>query len=449
MANLLFIIFPQQSHHNAAFRVATIFKKRGHSITYAAIQKLKSSVELNSFQFFEIAPEDDFYPFITEVTSYKKRSPLKSLQNGTRFVTAVEKRLNNKDLFSNIISAVKPDLILIDGAYKLFSLQLSRSTIPYIFVETTVSTLRTVGIPPLNSDLPFRNNWYARSIAALAWSFYLNPFKPSFTGAFRRYAKTIGYPLSDIDFKRYFLPGFRSIAEINTSFLDFDYPRTLPDNHYYVAPAKIQPRKETSFSYNYQIAVDTVKRQDRSVVYCSLGTMASRYHNHEKFLHRVLSVFKANPQWVLIVCVENDQLRRDLNRIRASNTFVVKKVPQLELLSNYADAMIHHGGLNSINECIQTGTPMLVCPGSKDLDQPGNGARIAYHGIGIKCSLTAHESRIQSGIEQLLTNPIFKENIENLYRKIVAGDSSENQINIIESRYLKNIHDNNRSAITR
>lgn len=43
--------------------------------------------------------------------------------------------------------------------------------------------------------------------------------------------------------------------------------------------------------------------------------------------------------------------------------------------------MIGHGGLYSVKESLAFGVPMILCPLGKD--NPGNAARVAYHGAGI------------------------------------------------------------------
>jgi UDP:flavonoid glycosyltransferase YjiC (YdhE family) len=59
---------------------------------------------------------------------------------------------------------------------------------------------------------------------------------------------------------------------------------------------------------------------------------------------------------------------------------VVETAPQLQILER-ADVFVTHGGLGSVRESVTSGVPMLVIPLTHD--QPGNGARIRYHGLGV------------------------------------------------------------------
>jgi UDP:flavonoid glycosyltransferase YjiC (YdhE family) len=63
-----------------------------------------------------------------------------------------------------------------------------------------------------------------------------------------------------------------------------------------------------------------------------------------------------------------------------ANVVVLQRAPQITILKR-ASAMITHGGLGSVKECVAHGVPMLVFP--LDVDQPGNAARVAHHGLGL------------------------------------------------------------------
>src|SRR5690606_34072482 len=66
------------------------------------------------------------------------------------------------------------------------------------------------------------------------------------------------------------------------------------------------------------------------------------------------------------------------------NAVVMSYAPQLALLQRSA-LVITHGGLGTIKEALYHGLPVLVFPCG--FDQPGNGARIAHHGLGLVSDL--------------------------------------------------------------
>lgn len=438
MAKILLRIFPQQSHHNASFKISNILKERGHHVVYAATFNMKASVEGNGFDFYEISEENDFIPMPVAYATLKK-TPfdfLKVYYGSLKFSKYCRTQIEEKDFFSTLIKDINPDLILVDGVFKFFSFQLMSHQVPYAFIETTVSTKRSINIPPLNSSFVPGNTSLSQWRCHLSWIAYQNYFFTGMKKAFRNYARKINYPDSHIDFDRYFWPGFKLIPEINTSLRQFDYPNDGDPNHVYISPAVLETRKEIACDYKYKEAIKIIEEKNKKIVFCSFGTMAWRYANHEDFLKRLVNVFRTLHDCILIVCIENDNLRRELLMNKPDNIYLFRRVPQLELLAK-TDIMINHGGLNSVTECILTGVPMLVCPGERYLDQYGNAGRIKYHKIGLQGSLNDSANDILSKVTLLLNNPIYKTNILNLKNKIQMEDSSAKGIEFLESLIKK------------
>lgn len=433
MANVLFIIYPQQSHHNAAFKVGKLLLERQHDVTFAAISTMKSSILANGFQYFEIKDHDDLMP---QGVPFKMKNSLllslKTMVQGRRFIHDELKRMRQKDFFSKIIDATHPHLILVDGSFKFYSFQLLKFKIPYIFVETTVPTRKQKNVPPLSTTfVPFKGRW-SELITELLWMLYHNPLKPNSKQAYRVLCKLFGYPEKDIEFNRYFQPGFKSIPEINTSLPAFDFPVEAPHkfNEYYISSLDVFERKEIACDWNYHQSIEKIISYNR-IVYCSFGTAAWRYDGHEEFLQRITRAFSGQSDTALVMCVESDNLKRALIRQKTPNVFVFRRIPQLQFLKDQADVMITHGGLNTITECILTETPMLVYPGHKLLDQRGNAGRVMFHGIGLKGTYRDSIKTILSKTNTLLTNEKFTQNIRELKRS--SQQNAENGLELIDN----------------
>jgi UDP:flavonoid glycosyltransferase YjiC (YdhE family) len=95
--------------------------------------------------------------------------------------------------------------------------------------------------------------------------------------------------------------------------------------------------------------------------------------------------------------------------------------------------MITNGGLGTIKECILSGVPMIVFPG--DFEQPGNAARVVYHGIGLMGDYQrASAEQIRSMIDRINNNAAFKSKIETMKDKFIEMENAELSIKIIEER---------------
>ena len=99
------------------------------------------------------------------------------------------------------------------------------------------------------------------------------------------------------------------------------------------------------------------------------------------------------------------------------DVYIFNFVPQLQVLKG-ADLFITHGGLNSIREAINAEVPMLLYPVHPEFDPVGNAARIVYHQLGLRGNaVTDIDDEIDVKINELLSNPLYKKNIQELKQR--------------------------------
>jgi UDP:flavonoid glycosyltransferase YjiC (YdhE family) len=100
----------------------------------------------------------------------------------------------------------------------------------------------------------------------------------------------------------------------------------------------------------------------------------------------------------------------------SANLLVVSWIPQLTLLHHTA-VMVHHGGLNSIMECVQNDVPMVILPCARD--QPGNAVRAAHHQLALTAdvrSITA--DRLRGLIGKAMADPGLKLGLRRMKEQI-------------------------------
>ena len=159
----------------------------------------------------------------------------------------------------------------------------------------------------------------------------------------------------------------------------FDFPaRRPPDHLHYVGHlSATRPQSVEDFPWE--------RLDGRPLIYASAGTIA--IERNGKALRRILEacvgvdaqLVMGLGQWVDGGGVRN-LVQPD---IMPDNAIVVGFAPQIKLLER-ADLMITHGGINSVNEALLNGVPLVVMP--RDGDQPGAAARVAAAGVGLTTS---------------------------------------------------------------
>ncbi|AZQ65646.1 hypothetical protein EI427_25770 (plasmid) [Flammeovirga pectinis] len=417
---ILFRIFPQESHHNATFTFAKILQQFGVEVIYMAISQMEGIVKQNGFKFIALPYEKDIMGKPSERIIGTKMDRLKQILPDLLIERRVNKvyinKITQKDFFEDIINEVNPDIIILDGTYKANIFHSFKYGIPIVILETTVSLINQKNKPPLSSSLIPANNVISELLVKLSWKKYhlKSYFLSKILGDVSKPVKELSklYPKINVDYSRYFFLGYSNILELNSTIYEFDFDHDRPKNIFYLGPPSLSDRNNMHSDLFFKERFWQLKKEYKKIVYCSFGTMAWRYKNHESFIDKVLKYFYETKGIALIICIEGQLFRHKMREKYVSDNIVIcRRVPQIYLLKASIDLMITHGGINSINECILTNTPMLVYPGAKNLDQTGNGARVKYHGLGERGTLKDSYKSIKKNIQSLLNNEIYKKNL--------------------------------------
>lgn len=187
-------------------------------------------------------------------------------------------------------------------------------------------------------------------------------------------------------------------------------------NYHFVGPA-VDDRAEEPFSF---------EKSGNPLVYISFGTLM---HADKCFWKKLIAAFAGKR--VEVVCsVGSEKLVRALGDL-PSNVRVFAKVPQLTLLCR-ATLFVTHGGMNSVNEALYYGVPMIVLPFG--LDQPLVGRELERRKLGRVIApreLTA--ARLWRTAKELLRDPEARKARLAMKRKMQAsGGNREATRRILE-----------------
>jgi MGT family glycosyltransferase len=120
----------------------------------------------------------------------------------------------------------------------------------------------------------------------------------------------------------------------------------------------------------------SLETYDKSkIIYISLGTI---FNNSIEFYESCFKAF-GDMDAKIIMSVGKD-ININTFRFIPSNFIIRNYLPQLEILKQ-TDVFITHGGMNSTNEGLYYGVPLILIPQS--IDQPAVANRVAELGAGI------------------------------------------------------------------
>ena len=88
------------------------------------------------------------------------------------------------------------------------------------------------------------------------------------------------------------------------------------------------------------------------------------------------------------------------------HVLAIERIPQLELLP-HMDAVVCHGGLNTVSETLSNGVPLVVAPLTRD--QPINAANVVRAGAGIRVHFyRASPGQLRAAVIALLGDPAYR-----------------------------------------
>ncbi|MEV0285927.1 MULTISPECIES: macrolide family glycosyltransferase [unclassified Kribbella] len=249
---------------------------------------------------------------------------------------------------------------------------------------------RELGVPAASSFTTFAFNEQVPSPTAASWQLLSEARLSNLTGyvrarwRLRRKYDVHGLPLLDLGNIQQPLNLVYTSQAFQPGFEEFD------QTFRFVGPSIGARPPDQSFPIH--------ELQD-PVLYASLGT-----------------VFKANPQLLRsfatalaplggTVVVATGQTDPAALEPLPSNVLVRRSVPQPDVLARAA-LFITHGGMNSVNEAMYAGVPMLVVP--QGADQPLVAARVEQLGAGLSLrSQDVAEDTVRDLARNLLDDPSF------------------------------------------
>jgi zeaxanthin glucosyltransferase len=437
----LFIIMPFPSHYNACLGLMQAKQREGYRVVATTVPTLYNHLT-------ELGIEAVGMPFMEETV----------IQNGRVWLALwLQSRLNEQfarqryreflfmiRVAETIVEQLNPDEIYIDATISHYYFVLSRYQSRIMLLNTRLSTRLMTGVPPYTVARVAQDNWLSKATATIEWG--LTRLKAEGRRQLQRTAFGKLHDdvlLSRITQKRgrktpiqwhranvgYAIPANVPEWILCPKALEYPWAKAAPNERYVWYPAEPADKPLPGPLANW---LANVTANDR-VVYCSLGTLSNQTGAIAvSFLTRVLQAVSGMPDVKLIVAAGN--LLGALPGNVSESIFLTDWVPQTALLP-YCDAMITHGGMSTVKECICAGVPMLTYPLNRKVDQPGNAARIVYHGVGLSGSIT-HETEVslRQKLLNVLENPCFKQQMQAMQKCFMAEATLFFPMDLAESR---------------
>ncbi|MEO0804126.1 MAG: nucleotide disphospho-sugar-binding domain-containing protein [Cyanobacteria bacterium J06642_2] len=444
MARIVFITSGYTSILNANFELARRLQAAGHQIEYASSYDVGDVVSAQGLHFIKL-PE----PIVAQGYTYarlEKQNASPSANRWTRLRTKItqwlvkiptvrQRRQEAMKVMGLLdikegLASLSADLFLIDIEFPEYVIAATALSIPVALLSTWISLRKRPGLPPLHHSAipgegpPLQLEWLWLRFRLSKWRQRqrqrLRTFGCDRVSVLGHYAREVGVTFwPEIDLYQWLIPfSYRTIPVLSLNAYEFDFPHQPHPTFHYVGPSIALTRQDSITESDRAVRQHLEKLIDqhrndsaaRALIYCAFGTFSGSYNL--EFLQNIINAIASEPQWTLILSLGGNLDPQTLGHLPA-NVRVFPRVPQLFVLEN-ADCAIVHAGINTINECIYFGVPMLVYS-VEVTDQNGNAARVAYHSLGIRGDRHRDDAMvIQHHLHELLTSDSIQTNVKQM-----------------------------------
>ncbi len=448
MSKILIDILPAYGHFNGSLKLAKMLKNAGHEVVYLNMVPFQAELQKHGLEYVDIEQFSQQFALGRRKFNFKVFFKKLFEVNRSEFFKKENLKLQS---FKKSVNEIAPEIVLLDDLNMLKATHYKLCGVPVVCLDNLPESCMRENIPPFTSffipSVTFYSNifckflWFRKYIQNWFWlkKMQLNLIGTDFYSVTLKIAKQNNLNLKgSIDLKRGFNIGIKDIQHIIAAPSAFDFPHTQKEGVYNIGPLVDISREGEIEKSRYNVLREKLNKykeiESGYIIYCSLGTITKRFQaRKKKFLLEMVKVATMNTSDLFVISAGNDFNINQLFPV-PDNMYVFEFVPQVDLLK-YCDIMITHGGINTITECIFCEVPMLVYPLSLYWDQPGNSARVVYHGLGLNGKINRDSAKKISGkLNHIKSNyDLFKQNVLEMKTQFDEKNNSTEVVSIIEN----------------
>ena len=427
-----------------AIELARRLAVAGHRVTFAGDQDREALARHHRLEFQPLEPDrfDAFLEADADTALVRRLRQRHSRLAAARQALAV-------DGFSAALRRDRPDLVLLNGEMHEHIIAAVGAGARVALLNTFVSIWRQPGLPPPHHIARPGCGWRGSRVGSsllwnrLRWRKRRRRWKEAFRHAgcdrvsvLHSLGRNFGMDISvDVDAGQWLIPfTWRRLPALSLHALEFEFPHKPPAHVHYVGPmildARFDPPLPECDRTRLAALLDARRApgSSRRLLYAGFG---SAFSTDATFLRRLAAIVAGRPDWDLVISLSGRLQASALDPV-PERVHLFPWVPQMELLAA-ADAAITHGGINTVDECVISGVPLLVYNG-RETDMPGTTSRVVHHGIGIAGDrLRDDPDTIRGHIDRLLHEGGVRTRIERLQRAYAAYVQDRVAEHLVES----------------
>lgn len=368
MSKIVFFCIPAFGHTNPTLNVVKELIAGGHQVWYYSYNLLKDKIEETGATFISC----DEYDEELKLSPKDATRVGKDLALSTRVLVDTTLSLNDK--VCEDMQKLKPDCIVADS-----------------MAVWGKAVAMKLGIPFVSSTTTFAFNKHSAQIMKKSIGEMLGMiFSMSKINKDIKRLQDKGFPINNILDILQNDDNTHTIVYTSSEFQPC--ADTFSDKFAFVGPS-VRP------------ATDEIKKTKDKLVYISMGTVVN---DMPLFYKNCVSAFK-DTDYQVIMSVGNLTDIEKLGELPA-NISVHKHIDQIAVLQK-ADVFISHCGMNSVNESLYFGVPLVMLPQTSE--QGGVAQRVLQLGAGTILKKAKANSIIEA-VNNVINEKSYKENADKI-----------------------------------
>lgn len=393
MAKFVFVVPPLTGHINPTLSMGAVLLQRGHRVGWITLDKSLASKlpecgELLYINYDESDQQkqdsEQYLNIITKKIVYGIDS-IKFLYEEV----LIPLNRHSYEGIVNLLDQFKPDLVITDHQMFAGAIAAVNKNLPYATSVTAPAAIKVM------DELPKVHEWEVNQIVALQREFGIDN------------ASSIA--CSNL------------LTMVLTSQLFFG-EMELPAHYHFTGPVINRRSVKVTFDW-YRL-----QASNRPKILVSIGTTFD--HEHKKsFFAKVIEAL--GNEDITVVVVSDPALFDEW----PSNFIVKTQVPQLELLP-HLNAVVCHGGHNTVCETLLNGLPMVVIPIA--YDQSHVAGRVVRTGAGLRLNFNRFKAgHLKDSVNEILSTPDYKAAAEQLKQSFLDAGGTETAADLLEQVAIK------------
>ncbi|WP_268625074.1 macrolide family glycosyltransferase [Paenibacillus alvei] len=394
MSKIVFFSIPAHGHTNPTIPVVAELVNRGHQVWYYSFLEFQKKIEGAGAAFIAC---DEFLPQLSQ-----KELDRKVGKDFTALIEMVaDTTIALDEKVCQELRELQPDCIVSDSICfwgKLFAKKLEIpyvcSTTTFAFNQYTAKLMKRgfidvwrmiVGLPRMNRKIQLLKNhgYEIGNVVSIVQN--------------NNETDTIVYTSKE----------FQPMAD------------TFSERYAFVGPSI---RQSPSIQIN---------KKDRKRIYISLGTILNQ---NQDFYQKVIQAF-ADTDYDVVMSVGEKTEIASLGNIPRNFT-VNNVVDQISVLQT-ADVFITHCGMNSVNESLYFGVPMVLFP--QHSEQGLVADRVAQLGAGLQLK-GKKPKYLAAAVSEVLTNRTYQENAQKLSETFQNAGGAVEAANVILTKFERSLN---------